>query len=170
MNVKDCLKKQGVSLILNIASFALILLAFLFGIINNAADGYFKGMTSVAVILLTILCLLAVCGIVVLRQLPLKGIVAKVLSIVADVLAIAVPVVLMICFLLFVSPRVSGFAYILGSNADVKAEVQTASNMASLGIAITTIVFYLIAQIVSVVAAFFSPKEEVKPADDAVKA
>jgi uncharacterized integral membrane protein len=65
---KDFIKKQTPSFYLYAVGFVLTLLAFIFALVNNGAAGYFQGMTSGTVIVFFILALLAICGIVVLRQ------------------------------------------------------------------------------------------------------
>lgn len=126
----------------------------------NTSEGYFKDMTSGTLITFTILTIVVLAAILVLAQFKFSGLLGKVLSIFVDALKIVVPLFLMICLFGFISTRIEGLAYLFGSNQEILDTIQTPENMSSAYGAITGFVFFGIASIAGMVAAFFNPTKK----------
>ncbi|MCR5078680.1 MAG: hypothetical protein K6B65_02000 [Bacilli bacterium] len=159
--VKKLLSGSNIAACLT-AILSLVML-ILYGV-NVSAEGFYFGMSVDGFVVLSIFALIFSLAIIGVSFAPLKGVVAKVVNVVVMVLKVLIPVFLFIVVIGFVHSRVAGFGYIYGSNVDVIKEVQTPANLASATVAITTIVFGVLASITGIVGAFFLPKEEVEAA------
>ncbi|MFA6861777.1 MAG: hypothetical protein WCR56_05305 [Bacilli bacterium] len=161
--MNNLLKKQKVGAYLYVAVFVLTLVCFIIYLANGANKGYFQGTTESVVVLLSILGLLFTLAVIIIPQFTFNGVVAKIMNVLVEAIRIVIPLVLMSAFIIFTGSRLEGLSYIFFSNANTLAEIQTSVNLASAYTAITGIVFFLITQIVSVVATFFpltkSPEE-----------
>ncbi len=149
------IKKQTIGNWLTLAALVFALISAIIYGVNVGSAGYFKGRTSEPLVAATVIAILFAAAILVLSSLKFKGIVGKVLDIVIGAMKILVAVLLIFALLQFVATRVEGLGFIYFSNADVIQEVQTPANLASASTAVTGFVFYGIAWLIAVVAAFF---------------
>lgn len=157
MNMKKLLNASNIVACL-VALLSLIAL-ILYGA-NVSTKGFYQGMTIQNFVLLGVFTIVACLGIIGLSFLPKEGVVGKVVNVVTMVLKVLIPVFLFSIVLAAISSRISGLGYIFFSNENVRLEVATPENLASAGVAITTIIFAAVAGLVGIVGAFFLPKTE----------
>ena len=141
-------------------SFVLSLLFLILYVANFNGSGYFQGVKAPYLVVLAIFVLVFDLLIIARSLLHLEGIVGKVVDIVVYVLKVLIPVFLFIGVMSLTQTRIEGFGYIFFSNVDVAKEVATPANVASAGLSITALVFGGLAALVSIVGAFFLPKEK----------
>lgn len=135
--------------------------------VNVSAAGYFHGMSVSSIVLAGIFALLFGVAAIASGLFTFKGNVDKAVSGLRSVLTILVPVLFMVCLMAFITSRAYGISVLLFSNADVVAENSTPENMASVGVAITGIVFFLIATLSGIVGNFFRfIRKDSKPVEE----
>lgn len=145
-------KKMTISSWLIIATFVIGLVGLILYFVNNST-GYFEGEDSTGLVVSAIIALVAAILVIVLS---LTGSDNKVIAVLRDACKIVVPVLLFLALFYFVSTRLEGLSYIYGSNPDILATIQTPENLQSTYVAIAGFIFFGVAAIVGIVAAFFS--------------
>ena len=154
------MKKISVGGWIAILAAVLTLVSLIVYSANIASEGYFKNAAVSNLVLWTVLALVMLLGAVVLKQLELKGGAQKAVDLIAGAFQIGAPVLLALALINLVAARVEGLGFIYFSNADVILEVQTPANLASATGTIVSIVFYALALVVSVIAAFCSLRKK----------
>ncbi len=136
--------------------------------VNVSATGYFHGMSVSSIVLAGIFGLIFGIAAIASGLFTFKGNVDKGVSALRSVLMILVPVLFMVCLMAFIDSRAYGISVLLFSNADIMEENSSPENMASVAVAITGIVFFLLSTLVGIVASFFSlvRKEDGKPVEE----
>ena len=153
--------KQTIGTWITLGALILTLVgAILYGV--NTSSGYYTDVVSGSLVACTVLAMIAMAALLVLSQFSFDGLIGKIVGIVVDLLKIVIPMLLFFALFGFVSTRIEGLAYIYGSNEEILATIQTPENLNSTYVAITGFVFYGIAAVGAVVAAFCRP---VKAAD-----
>ena len=152
-------KVFSVSNIFACISFLLALAFLVVYLVNVNVSGFFQGNTVPNVVLYAVLAM--VCAVLVIGAslIPVGGIGGKCIDIVAYLLKAAIPVLFMLAAFTLLSGRVAGIGYIYFSNVDVAKEVGTPENLASAAVAISGISVGLVGAVVSLVGAFFLPRE-----------
>ena len=151
--------KQTVGAWMTLGAIVLTLVgAILYGV--NTSSGYYTDVVSASLVACTVIAMIAMVAVLVLSQFGFDGLVGKVVGIAVDLLKIVVPMLRFLALFGFVSTRIEGLAYIYGSNEEILATIQTPENLGSTYVAITGFVFYGIAAVVAVAAAFFRAKKE----------
>jgi len=145
---------------LTCASFILALVFVILYGVNVGSAGYFQGRGADGVVLFSILVMVFDLLIIGRSFVKVEGTVAKCVDVAVMALKVVVPVLLMIAALNLLGTRIEGIGYIFFSNADVAKEVATPANVASGTLAIVTVVFGIVTAVISIVAAFFLPKEQ----------
>lgn len=164
-NIKNSLSIGGI--ILAVAT-VLTLISFIIFNVNATSAGYFQGVTSGTVTLCSILAIIFGIVAFLLPALEAEGILGKILSLVQSLLLVGMALLILAALFAFISTRAQGLAYILASDINVRAEIQTAENMASATSAIVGFVFYGITLVVALVSTFFGyGKKEEKTAEAA---
>ncbi len=154
-------KKAWIGLYVNLVLLILIIVSLALYGSNVATQGYFYGTGNAAVYVTTafalVFALITIALPVVSHLFKLDKIiiVRTVLDVVNDVLRVLIPILLVIAFVVFISDRVEGLAYIYGSNEDVLQEVQTDANLASASGAIKGLIFYAITFVIAIAGCFF---------------
>ncbi len=155
----EFIKKQTIGTWITVLTFIFGIVAFITYNLNVAGEGYFHGKTvDIAVTYMLIGIIMTICAII-LAQIPVTAIIEKILSIVSDLIRIAVPALFIAAILAIISDRVEGFAFIYFSNEEVLQEVQTAANLSSAHGAIANIVLLGVAALVGIIGAFFSTRK-----------
>lgn len=145
--------------ITSLVALALTIVGIIVYFVNIGSAGYFQRAAVPAAVTWFLLGAAALVVVVLLSVLKLTGIAGKCVEVVAGLLQIAAPASLAGAAILLVQARAQGIAFVLFSNQEVLAEVQTAANMSSVTCAIATIAILAVAAIVAIVAAFFSWKK-----------
>ncbi len=153
------IKKQTIGTWMALLTFVLGVIAFISYQLNVAGEGYFHGKAvGGAVGYMIGAIVLAIC-VVLVAQIPANEVVEKILTLVTDLVRIAIPAMFIAAIIAIVSARVEGFAFIYFSNEEVLQEVQTAANMSSAHGAIANIILLAVAAVLGIVGAFFSTKK-----------
>ena len=142
--------------ITSLVALALTIVGIIVYFVNIGSAGYFQRAAVPAAVTWFLLGAAALVVVVLLSMLKLTGIAGKW---VAGLLQIAAPASLAGAAILLIQARAQGIAFVLFSNQEVLAEVQTAANMSSVTCAIAAIAILAVAAIVAIVAAFFSWKK-----------
>ena len=142
--------------ITSLVALALSIVGIIVYIVNI---GYFQRAAVPAAVTWFLLGAAALVVVVLLSMLKLTGVAGKCVEVVAGLLQIAAPASLAGAAILLIQARAQGIAFVLFSNQEVLAEVQTAANMSSVACAIAAIAILAVAAIVAIVAAFFSWKK-----------
>jgi hypothetical protein len=153
------LKKQTVGFWLAVCTLILGIVSLIVYNVNVAGAGYFHGATVETGFRYMVIAIILAACVVVLTLIPVEGMVAKILTVVSDVLRIITPALFIASVLTIVSARVQGFAFIYFSNVEVLQEVQTPANLSSAHGAIANIVLLAVSAIVGIVGAFFSTRK-----------
>ena len=148
------MKKISVGGWIAILAAVLTLVSLIVYSVNIGSEGYFKNAAVSNLVLWTVLALVMLLGAVILKQIELKGGAQKAVDVIAGAFQIGAPVLLALALINLVAARVEGLGFIYFSNADVILEVQTPANLASATGTIVSIVFYALALIVALIAAF----------------
>lgn len=155
----EFIKKQTVGVWMAFCTLLLGIISFIVYEANIAGVGYFHGASvETASRYMIIAIVLGIC-VLVLAQLHMDGIVAKLLNFITDIARIVIPALAVAAVLAIVSARVEGFAFIYFSNAEVLQEIQTPANISSAHGAIANIVFLAITAVVGIIGAFFSTRK-----------
>lgn len=167
------IKKQGLGTWISLATIIIALIALIIYssalsagtglVIANGSEEFFEitrepdvAMMS-AVPLCGILAIVFIVVAIVLSELPFKGIVGKVCGIVANALRIVAPALIVVAFLNFVYGSFTGLGWTFFSNE----ELEIYSEAIAVGQqVIVGIVFFIIAAVISAVAAFFKVCKE----------
>ncbi len=156
----EFIKKQSVSTWITLGALIMALIgAILYGV-NVGAVGYYHDVTIGILVVMTILVMIMLAALLVLAQFEFDCILGKIVNIVTDVFKILIPIFLGICLVNFIITRVEGFGFILFSDESVRLTMQTPENMASVYTAISGFVFYGIAMVAAMVAAFFGLRKK----------
>ncbi len=153
------MKKQTAGSGITFVAFVLSIAAIIVYFVNINSVGYFENAAVPEAVLYNVIGIVLLAVILVLSQLPLSGIVDKLLTIVSDIMRICAPVFFISALLRLVSSRVQGFAFIYFSNEEVLHEVQTAENMSSAHGTIANMVLLGVTAVAAMIAAFFSVKK-----------
>ena len=153
------MKKQTAGSGITFVAFVLSIAAIIVYFVNINSVGYFENAAVPEAVLYNVIGIVLLAVILVLSQLPLSGIVDKLLTIVSDIMRICAPVFFISALLRLVSSRVQGFAFIYFSNEEVLHEVQTAENMSSAHGKIAYMVLLCVTAVAAMIAAFFSIKK-----------
>lgn len=145
------LKKQA-------AGFYCSALVFILGIVcvalysANAATDYY-GDTKSVVILMSVIAVIACLASIIFGELAEKS---SALAKVADILAVAVPVLILIAGMLFLNDRVYSYAIIYGSDLENgNAAAQSAAAQSIVAIAL-----YIVTAVIAAVSAFFAMRRD----------
>ena len=154
------MKKISVGGWIAVLAAVLTLAALIVYSINIGSEGYFKNASVSNLVLWTVLALVMLVLAVILKQINLKGGAQKAVDLIAGAFQIGAPVLLALALINLVAARVEGLGFIYFSNADVILEVQTPANLASAAGTIASIVFYAVALLAALVAAFCSLRKK----------
>ena len=125
------MKKQTAGSGITFVAFVLSIAAIIVYFVNINSVGYFENAAVPEAVLYNVIGIVLLAVILVLSQLPLSGIVDKLLTIVSDIMRICAPVFFISALLRLVSSRVQGFAFIYFSIAPSSlADSSTASETA----------------------------------------
>lgn len=151
----DTKKLLSVSNIVYLVAIVATLVGLIFYGVNTGAEGYYQGVKADGLVVSAIFAIVLMCLNVCASTLELDAKVEKIVSVVKCAAVVGATVLLVIALIALVASRVEGLAYIYGADENIKAEIQTAANMASASSAIAGMVTFAIAWVVSVVASFF---------------
>lgn len=155
-------KKQAKGIWATLLTLVMVIVSFIIYNVNIHSTGYFENASSPYAVRYMGIAMLLCAAAIALAQIPVQGIVDKVMTLLADAARIAAPALCIAAAITLVSARVQGFAFIYFSNEEVLQEVQTAANMSSSHGAIASIAALFVTAIIGMVAAFFSIKCEKK--------
>ena len=152
-------KKLTAGSVIAIVAAVLTIASYIVYSVNLSSAGYFQG-AAVNQMALTWAAVAALAVGVALSMVKVKGAAGKVVDLVIGALQIAAPVLLAYCLISLVAGRVEGLGFIFFSNADVAKEVQTAANMSSANMAITSMVCYAVSMLAAIVSSFVDLKKD----------
>ncbi len=157
--MNDIIKKISVGSWVAAVALLLDLIAVIIYGVNVNGVGYFAGVTAPGTVICAIFGIICLAIVIAKDLVEAKGILGRVLDVVAGVLKIVAVALPLIALLSIVSTRAEGLAFIYFSNEEVLAEVQTPANLTSASTAIASIVFFALAWIASLVGSFFGGRK-----------
>lgn len=164
----DFIKRQRAGFYIGVCALILVIIGTIVQAVNVNSVGYFQGKTIPGIGVLSALSIIFLIVGVCLRELRVRfpGLIGNIMDFVGLLFLAVVPILLSIAFMNFIYTRAEGLAFILASDDNTRANNQTPENMASVGSAITGIIFYVIATLTSLVGVFFKTikvEEETTP-------
>ena len=158
----EFIKKQSLGVWASLVALILAIAGLVAYNSNISSEGYFKGSSVASASNDAIIAIVLLVVVIVAAQFSLTGIADKVVDVVASVLRILAPACLIGAAMLILGARVEGIGYVLFSNEEVLAEIQTEANLASVNGAITCVVILAVAGVAAMIAAFFGLKKKAK--------
>lgn len=147
------IKKQSAGFYTSILVIILtIVCAALYSV--NAATEYYSDTKSIVVVL-SVIAVIACLASIIFGEFAEKS---PILAKIADILAVAVPVLVLIAGMLFLSDRVYSYAIIYGS--DLENGNEAAQSAA--GQSLVAVILYIVTALLAVVSAFFAVRKENK--------
>jgi hypothetical protein len=150
------LKKLGIGAYLALGTFVLTIVSWIIYGVSVTAPGYFHSVSVSYVVLFSIFALLCYAASIALSFVKVEGTLAKVLPIIQSILLVGACVFLISNAINIIGARAEGWGYIYFSDSNVLSEVQTADNMSSAALSITSFIFYLVTWAFSLATLFFN--------------